>query len=105
MKNKLKKEITDLFAKNFLEDELLAIDEYVELVNDILHLLNGKKVYIRKSISKVNLLGFDAIIILNAIKKACEQMLSDLESIEEYELCALLRDTIEILEGELWSFG
>lgn len=98
--------IDSLVVRFFLNDKTFnEIPEYVSIVEKINSILvTGKQRSLKHLLDKVTILGFEALLILVKLNNSCLELLSELLSEEEYELCSLVRDINETIKNYLYDF-
>jgi hypothetical protein len=97
---KIEKEVLEFY----IDEQIDFGEEYNDIVFKISEVLKGKKRHLRKDLDKISILGFDALIIYVKLYNSTQLLLEHYEVLEEYELCALLRDILNSVKNYLYDF-
>lgn len=98
-------ELKDLIWCYYLDDSNInSSPEYLVVVEKIEKLLLGKKVGVKPSLDRLTILGWDSIILFVKLQNSGSKLVRHLIELEEYELCARLRDLDGTIKSYLYDF-
>jgi hypothetical protein len=99
-----KQEIIDILTYHYLADKYFTLSkEYSAAFTKIKIIISGnKKATLLPEIDRIIALGLEAVLILTELLESGDNAIKDLLELEEYEICAQLRDINQLIINNLY---